>query len=165
MELTRFIEKKVEEYRQFQRFWPFYKARLQHKEGTLPEFMVDVSTVGTEKPKSGDKEFYHFFIHFREEENPNKNHFRTMALGSQLMEKLSVWKREHPYRIWMDMAITTAAGKQLEEIVNMPLEQLEEGRNYKVNQACMDFLANGLISVWDSHTTNFVVHITIYNIS
>ena len=88
MELTSFLDQKVEVYKQFQRFWPFYKARLQHKEGTLPEFMIDFSTIGTEKPPSEGKEFYHFFIHFREEENPSKKYFRIMALGSQLIEKL-----------------------------------------------------------------------------
>ena len=96
MELMRFLDQKVEEYRQFQHFWPFYKARLQQKEGTLPEFKVDFSTIGTEKPPKEEKEFYHLFIHFRGEEKPNKNYFTIMALGSQLMNKLSLWKLTHP---------------------------------------------------------------------
>ena len=49
MELMRFLDQKVEEYRQFQHFWPFYKARLQHKEATLPEFKVDFSTIELEQ--------------------------------------------------------------------------------------------------------------------
>lgn len=45
MELTRFLDEKVETYRQTIQFMPFYKARLQQKEGTLPEFKVSFSTI------------------------------------------------------------------------------------------------------------------------
>ena len=163
MELTRFIEKKVEEYRQFQSFWPFYKARLQPQDGTLPEFKVDFSPIGTEKPPTEDKEFFQFFVHFKEEDHLNKNHGRIMALGTQLMDKLLVWKLNHANKKWMDVVITTPAGKHLVEIVDIRLDQLEGRRHYKVNQACIDFLANGVISAWDSETTDFEVHITIHN--
>ena len=111
MELMRFLDQKMEEYCQLQHFWPFYKARLQHKERALLEFKVDFSTIGTEKPSTEEKEFFHFFIHFREEKKPNKNYFRIMALRSQLMNKLSLWKLTHPNKTLMDVAIAKATGK------------------------------------------------------
>ena len=166
MQLMRFLDQKVEEYRQFQHFWLFYKARLQHKEGTLPEFKVDFSTIGTEKPPTEEKEFYHFFIHFREEKKPNKNYFRIMALGSQLMNKLSLWKLTHPNKTLMDVAIAKATGKPFCEIVNIQLHlqcMVKAACYYKINQAIMDMIADGLISAWDTYSTNFVAHITVHN--
>ena len=45
MELTKYLDEQVETYRQTIAFMPFYKARLQQKEGPLPEFKVSFSTL------------------------------------------------------------------------------------------------------------------------
>lgn len=166
MELTRFLDEKVEAYRQFQEFLPFYQARLLHKEGTLPEFKADFSAIGTARPPTEEEEFFQFFMHFREEEKPDKNYSRIMALGTQLMDKLSWWRVTYTDKTLMDVTVAKAMGKQFLEIVNIQLDpQCFEKviRYYKVNQAIMDMIADGLISAWDTYATNFVVHITVHN--
>ena len=63
MRHTPILERQVRDMLQFSLFWSYYKTRLQHKEGTLPEFKVDFSTIGPEKPSTDDKDFYQCFIH------------------------------------------------------------------------------------------------------
>ena len=94
MEHTPSLERQVRDMLQFQHFWSHYKARLQHKEGTLPEFQVDFSPIGPEKPSTDEKEFYQFFIHFSPEETPNKDYFSRTALGNQLMKTLFIMETD-----------------------------------------------------------------------
>ena len=85
MKHTLILEQQVRDMLQISLFWSHYKARLQHKVGTLPEFKVDFSPIGPEKPSTDEKEFNQCFIHFGPEEAPNKDSRR--ALGNQLMDK------------------------------------------------------------------------------
>lgn len=85
MELTRFLDEKVEACRQNIQFMPFYKARLQQKEGTLPEFKVDFSTIETVKPPTEEKKFLQFLVNIDEEGKPSMNYFKIMAMGNRLL--------------------------------------------------------------------------------
>ena len=164
MEHTPSLERQVRDMLQFHHFWSHYKARLQHKEGTLPEFKVDFSPIGPEKPSTDEKEFYQFFIHFSPEETPNKDYFSRTALGNQLMKTLSSWKLTQTNLI--DVTITKATGEFIYEIVNIDLHPLfmEKGsRYYNMNLALMNVIATKLISAWDTYSTNFVVHITLHD--
>ena len=166
MESIPFLEKKIQEMQQFTRFWPYYKARLQHGEGKQPDFKTYFSPIGPEKPSTDEKEFYQFFIHFSPDETPNKDHFSTMALGNQLMKTLSSWKPVHPNKSLMDVTITKGTGEFIYETVNMQLHsQCKEkaARYYTVNQAVMDMIAAKLILARNTYSTNFVAHITLHN--
>ena len=121
MRHTPILERQVRDMLQFSLFWSYYKTRLQHKEGTLPEFKVDFSTIGPEKPSTDEKDFYQCFIHFSPEEAPNKDYFSRMALENQLMDKLSSWKVTHTNKSLMDVTITKATGEFIYEIVNIDL--------------------------------------------
>ena len=72
MRHTPILERQVRDMLQFLLYWSYYKTRLQHKEGTLPEFKVDFATIGPEKPSTDEKGFYQCFIHFSPEEAPTK---------------------------------------------------------------------------------------------
>ena len=89
-----------------------------------------------------------------------------MALGSQLMSRLSLWKLTHPKKTLMDVAIAKAMGKPFCEIVNIQLHpqcMVKAACYYKINQAIMDLIADGLISTWDTYSTNVIAHITVHN--
>ena len=166
MRHTPILERQVRDMLQFSLFWSYYKTRLQHKEGTLPEFKVDFSTIGPEKPSTDEKDFYQCFIHFSPEEAPNKDYFSRMALENQLMDKLSSWKVTHTNKPLMDVTITKATGEFIYEIVNIDLHfqcMKKAARYYTMNQALMDMIANKLILAWDTYSTNFVIHITLHN--
>ena len=66
----------------------------------------------------------------------------------------------------MDVAIAKATGKPFCEIANIQLHpqcMVKVACYYKTNQAIMDMIADGLISAWDTYSTNFVAHITVHN--
>ena len=88
MELTKYLDEQVETYRQTTAFMPFYKARLQQKEGPLPEFKVSFSNIVTVMPATEEKEFLQFLVNIGEGDKPSKNYSKIMALGSHLMDKL-----------------------------------------------------------------------------
>ena len=166
MEHIPILERQGQDMQQFMLFWPYYKARLQHREGRQPEFKTNFSPIGPEKPSTDEKEFYQFFIHFSPEETPNKDYFSRTALGNQLMKTLSSWKLVHPNKAMMDVTITKGTGEFIYEIVNIQLHsQCKEkaARYYTMNQALMDMVATKLILAWDTYSMNFVVHITLHN--
>lgn len=72
----------------------------------------------------------------------------------------------HPDKTSMDL--TAARGNDIPflKIINIQLMQncFEKAiRYYKVNQAIMDVIAKTLISEWETHSTEFVVNITLHN--
>ena len=77
MELTKYLDEQVETYRQTIEFMPFYKARLQQKEGPLPEFKVSFPNIVTVKPATKEKEFLQFLVNIGEEDKPSKNLFQN----------------------------------------------------------------------------------------
>ena len=88
--LTRFLDQQGETYRQTLQFIPFYKARLQHGEGTLPEFKVFFSTIETVKPATEETEFLQCHVHIAEEGKPSQTYFKIMVFGNHLLERLQV---------------------------------------------------------------------------
>ena len=60
MEHIPILERQVQDMQQFMLFWPYYKARLQHREGRQPDFKTNFSPIGPEKPSTDEKEFYQF---------------------------------------------------------------------------------------------------------
>ena len=165
MELTRFLEEKVETCGQNIQFMPFYKARLQQKEGTLSEFNVSFSTIETVKPGTEEKEFLQFLVNIDEEGKPSMNYFKIMAMGNRLLDKLLVLTVTHPDKTSMD--VTAARGNDMPylKIINIQLTPncfVKAIRYYKVNQAIMDVIAKTLISEWETHSTEFVVNITLH---
>jgi len=147
-------------------YWSFFNNRLYCREKTLPGFKVDLSPIEEEKPPIEDKEVYHFFINIQEKDHSNKNPLRRMVLGTQLLDKLSLWRIGKTNKPLTDVAILSSKGKCLQAIGNIqffpPSMVLADGF-YKVNQAIMDVVADSLLSAWDSQSTNFVMRITIHN--
>ena len=147
-------------------FQPYYEARRLHKGGPLPDIKVDLSSIGREKPSTDGKEFYQCFIHFSSEVAPRKDTFSRMALGNQLMDKLSWWTFVHTTKPLMDVTITKAGWNVLYEFVNIALHpqcMKKAACYYSVNQAIMDMIADNLIFAWSPYSTNFVLHTTLHD--
>ena len=87
MTLTRFLDQQVETHRQTLQFIPFYKAKLQQKEGTLPELKVFFSTIKTVKTATEEKEFFQCHVHIAEEGKPSQTYFKIISLGNHLLER------------------------------------------------------------------------------
>lgn len=159
MELTKYLDEQVGTYRQTIEFMPFYKARLQQKEGPLPEFKVSFSNIVTVKPATEEKEFLQFLV------KPSKNYSKIMALGSHLMDKLILLTVRHD-KTMMDVTLARGNGKPFSAISNIELSPscfVKAIHYYKVNEAIVDIIANALISAWEKDSTNFVVNITLHN--
>lgn len=165
MELTKYLDEQVETYRQTIEFMPFYKARLQQKEGHLPEFKVSFSNIVTVKRATEEKELLQFLVNIGEENKPSKNYSKIMALRSHLMDKLILLTVTHD-KTMMDVTTARGNGKPFSAISNIQLSPscfVKAIHYYKVNQAIMNIIANALISAWEKDSTNFVVNITLHN--
>lgn len=89
----RFLRDAVETYRQRLVFLPFLQARLQLKQGSLPEFKVSFkieSTVKTKPEGLAEKEFIRLKINIDEDFKPGKNHSKVIALGNRLMGEIGL---------------------------------------------------------------------------
>ena len=171
MENMSFLRDIVKTYRQRLEFLPFLRARLQQKQGNIPEFKVCFSIIGAAKPTikgSAEKEFILLKVNIDKDVKPGKNCSKAIDLGNRLMGEIGLLTLTRPFtdKTLMDIDVRRPKCKPFLQITNIQLYEgsfLKTLHYYTVNQTIMDTIAKALISRWEElDSTEFVLYITIH---
>ena len=121
MENMSFLRDIVKTYRQRLEFLPFLRARLQQKQGNIPEFKVCFSIIGAAKPTikgSAEKEFILLKVNFDEDVKPGKNYSKAIARGNRLMGKIGLLTLTRPFTDKTLMNIDVGIGTVINCLLN-----------------------------------------------
>ena len=133
-------------------FQPYIEERVLDKGSTLPDLEVHFSKDG--------KEWYQALLQFRPTGTPTRE--TRMALGNQLMAKLTLWNLLYTNKPRLDLAISNTKGRILVNVANIKLHPpcFQQALVYhKVNQGIMDQIADTLLKAASTH---FNIHMTMH---
>ena len=142
-------------------FQPYMEERLLVDGSTLPDLEVQFSWMDGKKPPQDGKEYYRAILWFKPIETPTRE--TRMALGEQLLTKLSLWTLLRSHKPRLDLTITNDKGKILLHYANIKLHPpcFKEAMVYhKVNQGIMDSIADTLLR--NRSSIDFVMDITMH---
>ena len=142
-------------------FQPYIEERLLYDSSTLPDLEVEFAWMNEKRPPQDGKEWYRASLRFKPIEIPTRE--TRMALGNQLMTKLSLWTLLHTNKPRLDLTISNDKGKILLHYVNIKLHApcFQHALIYhKVNQGIMDEIADRLLR--NPSSTDFVMDMTLH---
>ena len=142
-------------------FQPYIEERLLYGGSPLPDLKVHFSKINARKPPQDGKEWYQALLQFRPTGTPTRE--TRMALGNQLMAKLSQWTLLHTNKPRLDLTITNNQGKILVHVANIKLHSpcFQQALVYRyVNQGIMDQIADTLLKKPSS--TDFRLYMTMH---
>ena len=142
-------------------FQPYMEERLLYDDSTLPDLEVQFSWMDGKKPPQDGKEWYRAILWFKPIETPTRE--TRMALGNQLMTKLSLWTLLRTNKPRLDLTISNAKGKILLHYANIKLHSPSFKQAlvfHKVNQGIMDEIADRLLR--NPSSTDFILDITMH---
>ena len=142
-------------------FQPYIEERVLTDSSTLPDLEVQFSWMDGKKPPQDGKEYYRAILWFKPIETPTKE--TRMALGDELLTKLSLWTLLRTHKPRLDLTISNDKGKILLHYANIKLHPpcFEEALVYHyTNQGIMDQIADILLS--NPSSIDFVMDITMH---
>ena len=143
-------------------FQPYCEERLLYDDSTLPDLEVQFSWIDPKKPPQDGKEWYQALLRFKlTGETPTRE--TRMALGNQLMTKLSLWTLLHTSKPRLDLTISNTKGRILVHYANIKLHPqcFKQALVYHhVNQGIMDQIADTLLR--NPSSTDFMMHMTLH---
>ena len=143
-------------------FQPYIEERVLDKGSTLPDLEVQFSWMDGKKAPQDGKEWYRAILWFLPIETPTLE--ARMALGNQLLTKLSIWTLLRTNKPRLDLTISNDKGKILLHYVNIKLHTpcFQHALVYhKVNQGIMDEIADRLLR--NPSSTDFTMDITMHD--
>lgn len=141
-------------------FQPYIEERLLYGGSTLPDLEVHFSKIDVRKPPQDGKEWYQALLQFRPIGTPTRE--TRMALGNQLMTKLSLWTLLYTNKPRLDLAISNTKGRILVHYTNIKVHPpcFKQALVYRyVNQGIMDQIADSLLR---ASSTHFNIHMTMH---
>ena len=141
-------------------FQPYIEERLLYGGSTLPDLEVHFSKIDMLKPPQEDKEWYQALLQFKPTGTPTRE--TRMALGNQLLTKLSQWTLLHTKKPRLNLAISDTKGRILMHYANIKLHPpcVKQTLVYHhVNQGIMDQIADILLR---ASSTHFNIHMTMH---
>ena len=136
------------------------EERLLYEGSPLPDLEVHFSKIDVRKPPQDGKEWYQTLLQFRPTGTPTRE--TRMALGNQLMAKLSLWNLLYTNKPRLDLAISNTKGRILVHVANIKLHPpcFQQALIYHyVNQGIMDQIADTLLKAASTH---FNIHMTMH---
>ena len=142
-------------------FQPYIEERVLDKGSTLPDLEVQFSWMDGKKAPQDGKEWYRAILWFKQPETPTLE--ARMALGNQLMTKLSLWTLLHTNKPRLDLTISSDKGKMLVHYANIKLHSpcMKLALIFhRVNQGIMDSIADTLLR--NPSSTDFTMDMTMH---
>ena len=142
-------------------FQPYIEERVLDKGSTLPDLEVEFTWMDVKKPPQDGKEWYRARLRFKRPETPTLE--TRMALGNQLMTKLSLWTLLHTNKPRLDLTLSNDQGKMLLHYANIKLhsQYLKLALIlHHVNQGIMDQIADRLLK--NPSSTDLTMNITMH---
>ena len=142
-------------------FQPYCEERFLYGNSPLPDLDVQFHWSDGKKPPQDGKQWYQAILWFRPIETPTRE--TRMALGNQLMTKLSHWTLLHTNKPRLDLTITNAQGNILVHIANIKLHPqcMKQALVFRyVNQGIMDQIADTLLR--NPSSPDFRMHMTMH---
>lgn len=144
-------------------FQPYMEERLLYDGSALQDLEVEFSNMQMKKPSQDDKEWYQGELHFKLTGTPTRG--TRMALGNQLMTKLSLWTMLRTNKPRLDLTISNTQGRILLHYANLKLHPpcfKQAAIYHRVNQGIMDQIADRVLRAWNPSTTHFTMHMTMH---
>ena len=141
-------------------FQPYIEERLLYGGSTLPDLEVHFSKMDVRKPPQDGKEWYQALLQFRPTATPTRE--TRMALGNELMAKLTLWNLLYTNKPRLDLTISNTKGRILVHVANIKLHPpcFQQALVFhKVNQGIMDQIADTLLKAASTH---FNIHMTMH---
>ena len=142
-------------------FQPYIEERLLYGDSTLPDLEVQFSWMDIKKPLRDGKEWYQALLQFKRPETPTRE--TRMALGNQLLTKLSIWTLLRTNKPRLNLTISNDKGRILLHYANIKLHSpcFKQALVYQqVNQGIMDEIADRLIK--NPSSIDFVMNMTMH---
>ena len=139
---------------------PYIKERLLTDSSTLPNLEVHFSKLDMLKPPQDGKEWYQALLQFKPTGTPTRE--TRMALGNELMAKLTLWNLLYTNKPRLDLVISNTKGRVLVHVANIKLHPpcFQQALVYhNVNQGIMDQIADTLLKAASTH---FNIHMTMH---
>ena len=102
-------------------FQPYCEERLLYGGSTLPDLEVQFSWIDVKKPPQDGKEWYQALLQFYSSTVETPTRETRMALGNQLMTKLSIWTLLHTNKPRLNLTISNTKGRILMHYANIKL--------------------------------------------
>lgn len=141
-------------------FQPYIEERFFFDDSKLPDLEVYFANIDVRKPPQDGKEWYQALLQFRPTGTPTRE--TRMALGNQLMTKLSLWTLLHTNKPRLDHTISNTKGRMLIHYANIKLHSpcmRQALILHRVNQGSMDQIADTLLR---ASSTHFNMHMTMH---
>ena len=142
-------------------FQPYIEERVLDKGSALPDLEVQFAWMDGKKPPQDGKEWYRASLRFKQPETPTLE--ARMALGNQLMTKLSIWTLLHTNKPRLDLTISNDQGKILLHYANIKLHSpcMKLALIFhRVNQGIMDEIADRLLK--NPSSIDFTMDMTMH---